>query len=381
MWRISKKIKTRREGRQRPEAAQVNIRRVRPGINSGAVQSAILTGPPSEAALTPRASALSRLGPLIPSYYPVPAAIPSAEDRAGAGVPVASTSATADSALSASRRADVVVSDVRVSTAPATIPSVLDRLGAPGAGDEPKDNYNGKRSVSDRARPKRANRSCGRGRKRAWRRATTEDERKQHKEPGPLEQMTFGVQAARMEMRSETSPTPVRVSISLTSIKTPPPVSSPGLGPAPITPRPTSAVAGPSCRPDTSVQPAAEIRGDGKIPGHIPDVSKGAIPRRPPTTANQPAKSTTYVKTRVFTRSLPPATTPRRSSVLPAPAPARTTPAATAELTTMELEEAAALPTRSQHAADTQVVSTFTFKLSECPPHLTPAFAAYKASL
>ncbi|KAH0540294.1 hypothetical protein KQX54_015682 [Cotesia glomerata] len=110
-------------------------------------------------------------------------------------------------------------------------------------------------------------------------------------------------------------------------------------------------------------------------------VSKGAIPRRPPTTTNKPASSSTYVKTKVFTISQPPATKPRRSSVLPVTAPAHTTPAATAESTPMEVEEAAALPTRSQRAADTQVASTSTFKLPECPPHLTPAFAAYKASL
>ncbi|XP_044594890.1 mucin-2-like [Cotesia glomerata] len=173
-------------------------------------------------------------------------------------------------------------------------------------------------------------------------------------------------------MGSEMSPTPVRVSIRLTSLKTPPPVSSPGLGPPLATPRPPSPVPGPSWRPDTPVQPITEIGGSGNIPGHVPDVSKGAIPRRPPAT---------YVKTRVFTRSQPPATKPRRSSVLPVTAPARTTPAATAESTPMEVEKAAALPTKSQHAANTQVASTSTFKLPECPPHLTPAFAAYKEAL
>ncbi|KAH0567798.1 hypothetical protein KQX54_014040 [Cotesia glomerata] len=110
-------------------------------------------------------------------------------------------------------------------------------------------------------------------------------------------------------------------------------------------------------------------------------VSKGAIPRRPPTTTNKPASSSTYVKTRVFTRSQPPTATPRRCSVSSVPAPARTLPVTTAEPTPMEVEEAAALPTRSQRAADTQVTSTSTFMLPECPPHLTPAFAAYKASL
>ncbi|KAH0549884.1 hypothetical protein KQX54_015514 [Cotesia glomerata] len=82
-------------------------------------------------------------------------------------------------------------------------------------------------------------------------------------------------------------------------------------------------------------------------------VSKGAIPRRPPTTTNKPASSSTYVKTRVFTRSQPPAATPRRRSVSSVPAPARTTSAA----------------------------STSTFKLPECPSHLLPAFAAYRASV
>ncbi|KAH0535163.1 hypothetical protein KQX54_014466 [Cotesia glomerata] len=110
-------------------------------------------------------------------------------------------------------------------------------------------------------------------------------------------------------------------------------------------------------------------------------VSKGAIPRRPPTTTNKPASSSTYVKTRVFTRSQPPAATPRRRSVSSVPAPARTTPVTTAEPTPMEVEEAAALPTRNQPAADTQAASTSTFKLPECPPHLRPAFAAYRASV
>ncbi|KAH0535160.1 hypothetical protein KQX54_014383 [Cotesia glomerata] len=85
--------------------------------------------------------------------------------------------------------------------------------------------------------------------------------------------------------------------------------------------------------------------------------------------------------TRVFTRSQPPAATPRRRSVSSVPAPARTTPATTAEPTPMEMEEAAALPTRNQPAADTQAASTSTFKLPECPPHLLPAFTAYRASV
>ncbi|KAH0567807.1 hypothetical protein KQX54_014251 [Cotesia glomerata] len=83
-------------------------------------------------------------------------------------------------------------------------------------------------------------------------------------------------------------------------------------------------------------------------------VSKGAIPRRPPATTNKPASSSTYVKTRVFTRSQPSAATPRRRSVSSVPAPARAPPVTTAEPTPMEVEEAAVLPTKSQRAADTQ---------------------------
>ncbi|KAH0552495.1 hypothetical protein KQX54_011176 [Cotesia glomerata] len=81
-------------------------------------------------------------------------------------------------------------------------------------------------------------------------------------------------------------------------------------------------------------------------------VSKEAITRRPPTTTNKPASSSIYVKTRVFTKSQPPAATPRRRSVSPVPAPARTPP----------------------------VASTSTFKLPECLSHLSPAFTAYRAS-
>ncbi|CAG5073405.1 Protein of unknown function, partial [Cotesia congregata] len=120
MWRISQEIKNRRESRQRPDAAQVNTGGVKPGINSGAVQRALLAELPSEAAVTPRTSVLSRLGPMEPSYDPSPAVLTS---------------------------------------------SVFDRLGALQIGDGPKETEDGKHSAPDRARTRRANRRHGRGHK------------------------------------------------------------------------------------------------------------------------------------------------------------------------------------------------------------------------
>ncbi|KAH0535641.1 hypothetical protein KQX54_017880 [Cotesia glomerata] len=62
------------------------------------------------------------------------------------------------------------------------------------------------------------------------------------------------------------------------------------------------------------------------------------------------------------------------------PVTARSSSATSAEPTLVEVTEAAAVPTWNPIAADPQVALTSTFMPPECPPDVSPAFAAYRAS-
>ncbi|XP_074115986.1 uncharacterized protein LOC141538439 [Cotesia typhae] len=385
------------------ETAQINIGGVRPGTNSVAVQCTILSGLPTIQPSTSRVSAFWRLGPQVPGSHLVPATTtPSVASPVGVAVSETGTPAIVDAGPSVSNREESVVTGGRVSTASAAKPSVFHRMGV--AGTSKLESKSAEPSVSHRAVPAQNKKKLIQGRvytseskwhgctegqtrlnrrrvrfnkmlldpqtpkvklRAAWARASTVGERMKDKRPRLLEVLTFGPRTAHVEKKSETSPLTVRVSIPLEKFQTPTPAPETTQG------------------PELAGSIATSVEGIGAIPGHVPGVSKGAIPRLKTTSPNISVESRIPVKTRVFTRSNVAVTPPRRLFAPWKPSASRSKPVPPNKPTSRDAVGAAVAPTRSQYAADTQVATTSmsTFVMPECPPHLNPAFAAYRASL
>ncbi|XP_074114064.1 uncharacterized protein LOC141537123 [Cotesia typhae] len=327
---------TRNQGKypRQGETAQTNIGGVRPGTNSVAVQCTILSGLPTIQPSTSRVSAFWRLGPQVPGSHIVPATTtPSVASPVGVAVYEADTPAIVDAGPSVSNREESAVTGGRASTTPAAKPSVFHRMGVAGTSKlEPKST---EPSVSHRAVPAQNKKKLTQGRvytseskwygcpegqtrlnrrrarfnkmlqdpqtpkvklRAAWARASTVEEREKDKRPRHLELLTFGPRAVRVEKKIETSAPTVRVSIPLESIQPPTPV-------LPLRPKIPIPAPETTQGPELAVSIATSVGGIGAIPGHVPSVSKGAIPRLKTTSPNISVEPRIPVKTRVFTRS------------------------------------------------------------------------------
>ncbi|XP_074108475.1 uncharacterized protein LOC141533472 isoform X2 [Cotesia typhae] len=413
MERGGGEVSNQRKYPRQGAAAQTNIGGVKPGTNSVAIQCNILSGLPTRQSSTSRVSAFRRLGPHVPSIPLVPArTTPLVASPVGVAVPEAGTPAIADAVPSVLNREESAVTGEHASTTSAAKPSVFHRMGVAGTSKlKPK---SAEPSVSHRAVPVQIKQRVTQGRvytseskwygctegqtrlnrrrvrfnqmlrdpqtpraklRAAWARASTVAERKEDRRPRHLELLTFAARAVQREKGSETSPPTVRVSIPLESIGAPTPVLPLEPHPPMLSPRKTKVSV-------IAVHTVASVGGNGAIPVHAPDVSKGAIPRPETTSAYTSVESRIPVKTRVFTRSNVAMTPPRRLFAPWKPPVSRSKPVPSKKPISRYAVDVEAAPTRSQCAADTQVAttSTSTFVLPECPPHLTLAFAAYRAS-